>query len=90
MVQHRLVIQSSRPMHELRDCILAHAPGTIVHGRGPFAVMLYGASPARGPDESWSLRITGDRHGSRVIAESSSRLSHAALRRMMDPCLAAG
>jgi hypothetical protein len=51
LVQRRMVIQSTRPVTELRDCILAHAPGAgIARGRGPFAIMLYGASPERGPD----------------------------------------
>jgi hypothetical protein len=91
IVQRRMVIQSSRPVAEVRDCILAHAPGAaVVHGRGAFVTLLYGASPHRGPDESWSLRITGDRRGSRLVAQTASRLSRTALRQAMEPCLAGG
>ena len=89
--EHRLVIDGSRPLRELRDCILAHAPGSaIVQGRGPFAVMLYGASPRRGPDQSWEVRITGDRHGSRLLTRSASRASRAALQVAVEPCLKGG
>ena len=91
MVQRRMVIQSSRPVAEVRDCILAHAPGAaVVHGRGAFVTLLYGASPPRGPDQSWSLRITGDRRGSRLVAQTASRPSCTALRQAMEPCLRSG
>jgi hypothetical protein len=85
-----MATESPLPLRDLRDCILAHAPGAaIFDGVGPFAVMLYGASPLRAPDEGWHLRISGDRHGSRVVAVWGSRASQAALHDAMEPCLSA-
>src|SRR3982750_4304765 len=76
ITQHRMVIESGRPVAQLRDCILAHAPGAgIVHGRGAFAQLLYGVSPERGPDASWQMRIVRAGRGSRITVQTSSRSS---------------
>jgi hypothetical protein len=88
LVQRRMVIQSTRPVTELRDCILAHAPGAaIVRGRGPIAIMLYGASPERGPDTSWQVRIARTTNGSQLVLRSGANPSRAALRQAVEPCL---
>jgi hypothetical protein len=88
MGSRRMVIQSSRPVAELRDCILEHAPGAaIVHGRGPFAVMLYGTSPDRGPDASWRVRIARTGNGSQLVLLSGASPSRASMRQAVEPCL---
>jgi hypothetical protein len=86
--QRRMVIQTTRPVTEMRDCILAHAPGAAtVRGRGPFAIMLYGVSPERGPDASWRVRIARTSGGSRLVMESGASVSRASLRQAVEPCL---
>jgi hypothetical protein len=88
LVQRRMVIQSTRPVTELRDCILAHAPGAgMARGRGPFAIMLYGTSPERGLDASWQVRIARTTSGSRLVLQSGASLSRASLRQAVEPCL---